>query len=78
MGSSLRASYFLNTAYVIVPLAFVARLFGKSRKFTAKTQDTRSIWTRPLDLLFVLYFIAAIPVAFMRGYVRGIQTNSDV
>ena len=69
IGTRLRASYFLNTAYVIVPLVFVTRLLQKDRHFIVKTQDKTGIWRRPLDMLFIVYFVGAIIVAFIRGYV---------
>ncbi|XP_062510715.1 transmembrane 6 superfamily member 1-like isoform X1 [Corticium candelabrum] len=68
IGTRLRASYFLNTAYVIVPLVFVTRLLQKDRHFIVKTQDKTGIWRRPLDMLFIVYFVGAIIVAFIRGY----------
>ncbi|XP_065837841.1 transmembrane 6 superfamily member 1-like [Oscarella lobularis] len=70
-GSHVKPSYFLNVAYVVVPLSYAYRLLRQQRKVERKPTSKSayaSVWERPLDVLFILYFVAAIIVAFLRGY----------
>ena len=74
-GSHVKPSYFLNVAYVVVPLSYAYRLLRQQRKVERRPTSKSayaSVWKRPLDVLFILYFVAAIVVAFLRGYVSTV------
>lgn len=70
-GSNVKASYFLNIPYVLFPI-LVARKFLSSRPEadvddkTVEAAHKRSIFQRPLDLIFVLFLVFAVGVSFLR------------
>ncbi|XP_002733224.2 transmembrane 6 superfamily member 1-like [Saccoglossus kowalevskii] len=71
-GRNVKASYFLNTPYVIIPLMMLHRLLSSKRKLNtpqdkvAKSQKKSLLW-RPLDILLIVSLLFAIAVASVRG-----------
>ncbi|KAL5005073.1 hypothetical protein ScPMuIL_018529 [Solemya velum] len=68
----IKWSYMLNIPYVVFPFWAAVRFLNEGRK-PSRRQDSLtavpSIWTRPLDLIFVLYLVFSTIVAFCRAMV---------
>ncbi|XP_038078419.1 transmembrane 6 superfamily member 1-like [Patiria miniata] len=64
-GTEVRSSYFLNVPYVFLPV-YAGYRFLHERKPTKGSVKPSSIFSRPIDLFFVFYLVAATLLAFIR------------
>lgn len=70
-GGDVKASYLLNIPFVILPFVIVIKKWKEEPTYNwsateAKTVQAKSIFKRPLDLLFVLYLCFAAVFSFLR------------
>ncbi|XP_072166724.1 transmembrane 6 superfamily member 1-like [Diadema setosum] len=68
-GSNVKASYFLNIPYVLFPILVAWKCLSSRKEPEDRDVEAAhkcSIWKRPMDLVFIVFFLFAILVSFLR------------